>query len=379
MIKIYTEAEHPRYEYVFGFIFGSIRRDWVFTDQIQDADVAYCASSPAHSTIWLPQCVDMAELETKASQLYTDVSQVLSGQRDSATVDPIAFAFHALSRMEEYTDQGRDDHDRYKYTESLLYKNDLLHRPAIDELLTLYLGELYNLSSSICYTLDVDTAYQYLGKGRIKNWGLNTKDLLSIRFKKLKARWKVRTGRQIDPYQKNIQDFIEQEPHARKEIFWLVSRDSSYDRQVSLLYRRHPKLIIETNNKQPVSLHASYESYTNQALIEQQRKTLEKIIEKPVTKNRFHYLRLKLPESYRSLQLAGIKEDWTMGYPDYNGFRAATCRPFYWYDLERESQSALKVVPFEYIDLVTDSKVLEHPGPKTKVYHNFESIKLQPS
>ncbi len=379
MIKIYTEIQHPRYEYVFGFIFGDIRRHWEFIENPNRADIVYSSQPPETSATWIPYKVDILQLESQAPKLYAQVSEVLQGKGDPAETDPIAFTFHALSRMEEYTEQGRDEHDRYKYTESLLYKNGLLHRPAIDELLVQYLPELYKLEPSICYSLDVDTSYKHLGKGRIKNWGLNSKDLFSLRFKQLKERWKVRTGRLIDPYQKNIMDFTEQLPEAHKEVFWLMSRESEYDRQVSLLYRKHQKLIIETNNKVPVSLHASYDSYQDQSKIEQERSLLEKIIEKPVTKNRFHYLRLRFPQSYRCLQLAKIKEDWTMGYPDYNGFRAGTSRSFYWYDLERESQSMLRVVPFEYIDLVPESDIVDHSGAITKVYHNFEFIKLQPS
>ena len=39
-----------------------------------------------------------------------------------------------------------------------------------------------------------------------------------------------------------------------------------------------------------------------------------------------------------------------MGYPNLLGFRAGICSPFYFYDLEREEQTSLRVFPFCAMD-----------------------------
>ncbi len=377
MVKIYTEYEHARVNFVFGFFFGSIRKDWTYVSDVGKANIAYTSEPPKARVLWIPYKSNLwSNMEDSLEELYENAFKVVNRQIDMSALDLGAFVFHALSRMEEYSTEKRDEHDRFLYGNSLLYKYDLLKRPIVDELMSLYLKEFYIPSEGEYNTLDVDTSFYYLGKGKVKNWGLNIRDLLSFRFKNISKRWKVRTGRQIDPYQYNIQSFIAQKPESHKEIFWLMSSRSENDRQVSLLYRKHQKFIIETNNKIPLSLHASYEAYTDANKIKEEKEFLEKIIEKPVTKNRFHYLRLKFPESYRSLQLANIKEDWTMGYPDTNGFRAGTTRPFYWYDLERENQTSLLVVPFQYIDLVSETNIKPFEGRITKVYHNFEPTNL---
>ena len=77
---------------------------------------------------------------------------------------------------------------------------------------------------------------------------------------------------------------------------------------------------------------------------------LKAIVEAKVNSSRFHYLRFAFPFSYQNLVDSGIKEDYSMGYSDRIGFRAGTCTPFYFYDLENEISSDLKIIPFVYMD-----------------------------
>ena len=40
-----------------------------------------------------------------------------------------------------------------------------------------------------------------------------------------------------------------------------------------------------------------------------------------------------------------------MGYPNVVGFRASTCTPFYFYDLDFEIQTPLKIFPIAFTDI----------------------------
>ena len=46
-----------------------------------------------------------------------------------------------------------------------------------------------------------------------------------------------------------------------------------------------------------------------------------------------------------------------MGYCDRIGFRAGTCTPFYFYDLENEITTNLKIFPFVYMDGVLKDRI----------------------
>ena len=50
-----------------------------------------------------------------------------------------------------------------------------------------------------------------------------------------------------------------------------------------------------------------------------------------------------------------------MGYTDRIGFRAGTCTPFNFYDLDNEKITSLKIVPFVYMDGVLNDKLKYTP------------------
>lgn len=99
-----------------------------------------------------------------------------------------------------------------------------------------------------------------------------------------------------------------------------------------------------------VGLHPSYFSMQNSALIKKEKERLEGITNTPLKSSRQHYLRFSLPETYQLLIDLEIEEDYSMGYASNVGFRAGTCTPFYFYDLDFEIQTPLKVFPFALMD-----------------------------
>ena len=68
------------------------------------------------------------------------------------------------------------------------------------------------------------------------------------------------------------------------------------------------------------------------------------------TSQSFSFFEIFFAKSYQQLLACGITNDYSMGYADQIGFRAGTCTPFYFYDLENEIQTDLKVHPFAYMD-----------------------------
>jgi len=82
-------------------------------------------------------------------------------------------------------------------------------------------------------------------------------------------------------------------------------------------------------------------------------------------------LKLKFPETYRHLIEAGINEDYTMGYASAPGFRAGTCNPFYWFDLEKNEKTSLKIFPITYMEgtFIEDLKLF--PDESSAIINNL--------
>jgi len=78
---------------------------------------------------------------------------------------------------------------------------------------------------------------------------------------------------------------------------------------------------------------------------------LQTMLQNRVIASRQHYLRLTLPDTYRNLIAAGIREDYSMGYVDAVGFRAGVAAPFNFYDLHEEQETNLRIFPFAFMDV----------------------------
>ena len=109
-------------------------------------------------------------------------------------------------------------------------------------------------------------------------------------------------------------------------------------------------IIKQHAEKYAVGVHPSWLSGDDPYLIKEEKERIEHITTTKVTSSRQHYIRFTLPQTFRQLIDAGIKEDFSMGYGSINGFRASVASPFYWYDLEKEVATNLLLYPFCYME-----------------------------
>jgi len=66
-----------------------------------------------------------------------------------------------------------------------------------------------------------------------------------------------------------------------------------------------------------------------------------------IFKNKFRYL-IKSVADYSRVSLS--TDDFTMGYTHQIGFRAGTCTPFYFYDINLEVKQPIRIHPFSVCD-----------------------------
>src|SRR5690606_39278830 len=85
-------------------------------------------------------------------------------------------------------------------------------------------------------------------------------------------------------------------------------------------------------------------------ILKKEKLQMEAIINTSLVATRQSFSKLNLPESYRNLIDLEIQEDYTMGYINHIGFRAGSCTPFLFYDIDFEVQTPLKVYPYHLMD-----------------------------
>jgi hypothetical protein len=99
-----------------------------------------------------------------------------------------------------------------------------------------------------------------------------------------------------------------------------------------------------------VGIHPGYESHNDIRIVRSEIARLDAILGEKTVHSRQHFLKFRLPVTYRRLLECDIRYDHSMGYADVPGFRAGTAHPFKWFDVERNEITSLIVHPIIVMD-----------------------------
>ncbi len=277
--------------------------------------------------------------------------------------DPFAASFYLVTRYEEYPDFKKGKYGRYPAEKSILYKYDLLKKPVVNiwanitgEKLKERFPEIVIPEPEFTFvpTIDIDNAWAVSNKGFIRTAGALMKSLSKGNFEETAHRLRVLTGKTNDPYDTySYIDEVLKENIENAVFFFLLGDYKKYDKNVSWKNKSLQKLIRETASKYSTGIHPSYYSgkKRGKGMMETEKNRLEKITGNKIVKSRQHYIRLNFPKTYRNLVKAGIQQDYSMGYPEITGFRAGICTPYNFYDIKKEKETSLKIVPFQVMDV----------------------------
>ncbi|MGJ8743603.1 polysaccharide deacetylase family protein [Polaribacter sp.] len=283
-----------------------------------------------------------------------------TGPKSVIPFDIFAASFYLISRYEEYLPHVKDIHGRFTADQSLAFKHHFLEKPVVDIWAYKFLEALkekfpeYNYKDrkyEFISTIDIDNAYAYKYKNLIRSVGGFFTDLFKLRIFNVWDRMAVVLRIKKDPFDtfRRIID-INKENKIKTIFFFLVGDYTTFDTNISASKTKYRLLIKEMVDYALVGLHPSYFTMHNMVLLKKEKERLQEITNMPTTRSRQHYLRFNLPETYQHLIDLEILEDYSMGYASNVGFRAGTCTPFYFYDLDFEIQTPLKIFPFAVMD-----------------------------
>jgi hypothetical protein len=221
------------------------------------------------------------------------------------------------------------------------------------EVLKLRFPDLEHGKREYRYTsiIDVTTSHCYAHRGFLRGGAGFFLDLFTFRPKRLLERVKSWIDPSSDPYD-NFSKLIElHKKYGVDSMFFFQFADySTFDKNVSPHSNRFRFLIKSIADYSAIALAASYSSFGDIVLLKNEKKQLSNVVHRPIEISRMRYNRVDVPQTYRNLVEAEFTEDYTMGYTHEIGFRASTCTPFYFYDINLEIQHPIKLHPFAVHD-----------------------------
>ncbi len=385
MILIFTDEINPRVEYATQLIFRTIlqteRR--LITDSVtfisSDLPKLNYSKTKFGGEIYLKPHSLLFEKKIITPELqpvrFKEEKYFFASSPDSILpFDLFAAAFYLVTRFEEYNSAERDQHQRYPATQSILFKLNLLKKPVVNIWANLLAEKLQEKFPRLAFperkfkfnpTIDIDNAWAFLHKGFIRSAGATVKNIAKSNYREIRKQFKVLAGSEKDPYDSyQYLDSVFKGNEEQVTFFFLLGDYRPFDKNISHKNRYLKKLIRTTAEKYSVGIHPSYASgsYKNSSKLRKEIRRLEKITGKKVEKSRQHFLKLTIPESYSRLIKLGITEDFTMGYPSHTGFRAGICTPFHFYDLKNESETNLRIYPFQTMDVTLRDYLRLSPG-----------------
>lgn len=267
--------------------------------------------------------------------------------------------FDIFVAKQEYGGE-RDEHGRFLYRFSN-YKNVL--RPVCSEYLIkkgFHIDWPDGHKFAACLTHDVDSIYP--------SWKYTlftaTKFSLNLRFNEGLERLvsKLEKSKLSNPYW-NFKKILKlEERYGAKSSFYFktTSRDP-----IGWTYKIEDlkdDLRYIADMSWEIGLHGGYYSYNDPEELKKEKESLEKVLGKKVIGIRMHYLRFKVPDTWRLLADLDFKYDTTFGYPDMVGYRNGMCHPFEPYDLETEKEIDILEIPLTVMDGTLFGSMRLHPG-----------------
>ena len=368
---LYAEPVTPRLRYIASHVVsGILGGELLFTGNLNEARSAniplinYSGSPVPGAVNIIPH--DLLGERIIQSQHTDPVNRdgipliFPSSGPDDTGFDLFAASFFMLSRYEEYLPYKKDSHGRFPYVESMACRHSLEDEPLVDLWAMILKKTIIRKYPSVSFperefsfipTIDVDIPWAYRNRGFLRTAGGIARSLLRADIEDVRLRYRVLLRGDPDPYDTfDLIEKIHKDYGVSPVFFFSAGTYGMYDKCISSGNPDYRRLITGISERNDWGIHPSYLSFDDPVLLRKEMEIIAGITGEAPVRSRQHYLRLRFPHTCRILAANGISDDYTVGWAEMPGFRAGTCTPFFFYDLEREEPSELKLIPFQIMD-----------------------------
>ena len=305
------------------------------------------------------------------------------GKNSSLPFDIFAASFYLLSRYEEYLPQVKDEKGRFLASESIAFKAGFLQDPVVDIWAYKFKDLLLQTFPDIKYSarkprvhtiINASQPLLYKNKGLLRTLIGFFNDLISFNLKSIFDRSSVLFGFRKDPF--NTFNWIINSVKKSKSsltVFFLLGASKIFEESLNSQKESFKLLIKNVSDYQEIGLIFSDEALNSLTVLNEEKEKIEAITNRTLRRSMNNEYLVSLPHNYRNLIELEIATDFTMVYENVIGFRASTCSPFLFYDLDYEIVTPLKIHP---ISLTTKGLNKTSTSKKTETIQKMmESVK----
>lgn len=370
-VLVYSVKSSPRLKYILNIILKDVLGlDYVITQnpvQFEQSEVIrinYSSQKFIKDGIKINPTTVLFEYGIKDHLIevnsHKDYSKLFFKSNGDVPFDILAASFWLITRYEEYLPFKQDKYNRFDVKNSLAFQYDFIDVPLvnlwIEEFKKLLLSKYPDLNFkkhqySYVSTVDIDNAYKFKFKGIMREAGGYLKSIVTRNFKEVKERTAVVFNGKIDPF--DSYDFlleVQKKNNLNVLFFFLLGDYGVNDKNHPANNKDFQILIKHLADYAKIGIHPSYKSNDNLNQLKVEVNRLANITHRDIKNSRQHFAILKFPETFQALLQTGITADYSMGYGNYNGFRASFCIPYNWYDLDAEQETPLIIHPFCIIE-----------------------------
>ncbi|MAP55166.1 hypothetical protein [Altibacter sp.] len=365
-VLVYTQKVTPRITYIFKHICTRILGLEVnFTSQIEDF-IAYdgpklsYGKQPMGNELFIQshglltqQGIDSEDIAVKdweATKCFFAM-----GEKSDLPFDIFSAGFYLLSRFEEYLPHVKDEMGRFPANESLAFNNGFLSQPVVDiwaykfkAVLLQHFPSLVFLPKSMTVhnLVKARQPYAYNQRGAFRSLVGYGKDLLQFKMSRILERSRVIMGLRQDPFD-TFEWLISEARRSTNKltVFFLLGEATVFEESINTYRQKFKMLLKYVSDYKEVGLIFSFDALQDYEMLRIEKKRIESITNRSLQSSMNAQYLVHLPELYRNLVELEVQKDFTMGYENEPGFRAGTCTPFLFYDLDYEIKTPLIIHP----------------------------------
>lgn len=289
--------------------------------------------------------------------------------------------FILLSGLQEWLVEDRDSHGRFRFKDSIQSTYGFVKTPVVNIYFELLVKALLindykcvpkNTSQGLVFTHDIDQVRSgWLSDFNLFIKGLNKKGVSGKGFSLLVNSLFTKVLGLKDRHYLALLNMLRiDKQYNSKAISFVMSKKSHDDADYGL--RTSFKDIFKGH---PIGFHPGYYTHDNQAEFEQQKETLEQIFVLNELKVRQHFLRYDIRQTTAIHDSVGVKEDFSLGFVEQEGFRNSYAGQFHLFRFDINQASKVLQVPLYFMDgtLITYKQDASKEA-KEAVYQEIERL-----